>query len=290
MKEGNENLKTIDPPCHWLTKELTKEEIAVIRNRLKGFGKEQDGQLYIPESEGTERFLDVSENANIIEIKVIRKKVFRERDDTMDRKEKGVIYLAYKEIELRHVTYLRFAVAKESKLMVGVDVWKKLNTSDKLKELESDISKIFGKDFLGLLQHADLKKKAVILIDAENVIIKDRSDKIENTNQSVSFQTDSESIIGIKKELNDGSLKLEDIKTKHYSDDVKNNKAFQAVKGKSIDLITKGSKGAYFYYSNLTTEFEYFRFELHAAEGRIKLSFLAIETGKSKLSLQRTAV
>ncbi len=254
-----------------LKKKMTTAEIKKIQDKIKGFSKEDEETLYLPKSETDEKYLIVKNTPQLIEVKIIRKKIISERDENKTHREGEYLYIAYKQTEVRHVTYIKIELEKKHRLLIGVDVWQNLSTREKLKEVQTDISNILGSDFFPKLEPVNLKDQSDLFEDGDNVIIKELSDKIENKNQSVSFTIDTEKINLIKRALNDGSLKLEDIKTKHIDSDVKNNEVFLAAQGRKIDLVTKGCKGAYFYHSTLTNEFEYFRFELHAAESRIKL-------------------
>ena len=231
----------------------------------------EEKEIYIPTDESSTKYFSLSKSSYVFEVKVIRKKIIKEPDNTKNKTEEGYLYVAYKITEIRHVSYYQLNLTKKT-LVVGVDVWQSFNTKEKLKEIEKDVEYLFGREVWDKKKYIDLKSKSKFIFDLNNVITKELKEKINDKNQSASFSIDTERINVIKKDLKNGNVKLENLKTNYIEQDIRNNAVFQAAETKSIGFTIKGGKGVIFYYSDLTEEYEYYKFDIYATEARIKFS------------------
>lgn len=250
---------------------VTAQELHGIRTRFENIEKEDD-TIYIPANEQDVKYFNLGSNSDIFEIKVVRKKIVKEQDTARNRTEGDYLYVAYRIKEIRHVSYYKLDLTRNT-LLMGVDVWQNLGTKEKLKEVQKDIEHIFGAGFWDKVGFIDMKEKASKLLrEYDYIITKELKEQVSNTPQGAVFNIETGRVNTIRKDLNDGTVKLNEIKTKYIDDDVRNNKVFQAAEGKNIDLTTKGGIGVLFYTSSVTGEYEYFKFEVHATEARIKFS------------------
>jgi hypothetical protein len=209
-----------------LQTDITSDELNSIRNRIKKLDKEGD-DIYLPEDVGNEKYFDVSSNANFIEVKVIRKKELREPDNTKNKTEGDYLFLAYKIKEIRHVSYYNLDLSK-NRIIIGVDVWKNLTTKEKLKEVERDIDHIFGVGFWAKTFFIDIKEKSgQLLRNNDHIITKELTEKIADKNQSAIFSIDTGNISTIRKALNNGTIQLNQIKTKYIEEDVRDNEVYR---------------------------------------------------------------
>ncbi|WP_231426983.1 hypothetical protein [Pedobacter sp. Leaf250] len=244
----------------------------IIRNRINKLEKE-GLEIYIPPNEGDTKYFNVSRNDDSIEIKVVRKKIIREQDISKNSFDADYEYVAYKKTPIRHVTYIKFDLSKQH-IIMGVDVWRTLNTSEKLRQLEKDMEFIFGDGFWSSIKFSDIKLKAGELLGKYDYIITRelKQQVTSKANQGAVFNIDTGRVATIRKELNDGSIKLNNIKDKYIEDDVRDNAIFKVAASNNIERTTKGGSAILFYYSDITELHEYIKFDVFAAESRIKFT------------------
>ena len=99
-----------------LSKDLDLEEINILRNNLKKM-KTEGSDIFIPTIDDKPEYFNVTKDANIIEVKVIRKKIIKVQDSSKNVTEGDYLYVAYNLTNVRHVSYYKLDLTKNNKLL-----------------------------------------------------------------------------------------------------------------------------------------------------------------------------
>ncbi len=226
--------------------------------------------VFTPDDVDIPRYFTLFSDGDTLKVKTIRKKIVQEIDPTRTRQENGETLVVFVNKELRHVSY--YEVNLSTGIMIcGIDVWKNLPLKNKLAQLKEDIDYIFGNDFYQSLISIDIKENSKQLLEQENVLTKSLSMKgYVHIEQGTTFTISKSNISQVRKELNDGTLQLNQIKTRNIQTDVKDNDVLKAAEKESLILTTSIGVGVLFYYDDQLLSHEYIRFELYADDSRVK--------------------